>query len=156
MISCIVPLRQFKFVNLKSCPTIGKSKRQLRVSHITKAVSDDSYDNIDDVLIEEDYQNYQVFQLKYGTTLYTVSTDDVEDAKTVTNGLNSCSKEDYFESQGIDCERAEKYLDTVKHLNKCMEKTTHLEGMLGFLRNWTFGLILAGFAFMSFLNGSSR
>ena len=154
MISCIVPLQRYRLVNMKSRQTMAK--RPLRVSHITKALSDDSHDNNDDVLIEEDYQNYQVFQTKDFSSLYTISIEDVEDAKILTKHLNPCIREDYFESRGIDSERAEKYLDTVKHLNKCMQKTRYLYGILGFFRNWTFALILSGFAFMSFLNGFLR
>lgn len=75
-------------------------------------------------LKRDDYNNAyehkcQIFQTNPPLSSHIVHIEDVEDALQATRGIPQSDRCDYFAAHGIDYERAVKYIQTVKYLNRC-------------------------------------
>ncbi len=74
---------------------------------------------------EHEYEHYQVFQHKDVTYNQNINIEDVDDHLQAVYRLKREDKEDYFMSNGLDYDRCYKYINVVKFLNRCWQKTPY-------------------------------
>lgn len=75
---------------------------------------------------KNDYEHHTVFQSssRHGATRSMVTLQDVDDHLNAVERLKDSDKEDYFLAHGMDYKRCRQYVNIVKYMNRCFDKTT--------------------------------